>query len=438
MASSEFSPAVCKAVEERASQLWELSKYIWSNPELAYQEVKAHDRMTGFLEEMGFKVQRKYLLDTAFRAEALAPGGKDGPTVCLMAEYDALPGIGHGCGHNLIAEAAMGACSGRHRGYEKVRHRPGQEWPTCLHVQRACMSNEPACPTSLHVQRACMSNEPLVVLGTPAEEGAGGKVLLLEKGAFKDVDAALMAHPGCQDALKVHFNARRQVKVRYEGKAVHASHSPWNGVNAQDAAVAAYINLSLVRQHTNPAAKVLGVVEQFGAQANVISESSNLIYHIRAPDGAQKDSLVARAEKGFQAAAKATGCGIDLELGMEYNEVIHNDALTETYRKHGEALGAVFADANPGVDLRTGGSTDAGNVSYVLPTLHPIFDIGAWVMPHTNAFAEAAGAEAAHRAVLRVAKALALTALDLMSDPALMTRVRSDFAAWKVTHVPSK
>ncbi|KAH7941559.1 hypothetical protein HPB49_014895 [Dermacentor silvarum] len=396
MASSEFSPAVCKAVEERASQLWELSKYIWSNPELAYQEVKAHDRMTGFLEEMGFKVQRKYLLDTAFRAEALAPGGKDGPTVCLMAEYDALPGIGHGCGHNLIAEAAMGACSGRHRGYEKVRHRPGQE------------------------------------------EGAGGKVLLLEKGAFKDVDAALMAHPGCQDALKVHFNARRQVKVRYEGKAVHASHSPWNGVNAQDAAVAAYINLSLVRQHTNPAAKVLGVVEQFGAQANVISESSNLIYHIRAPDGAQKDSLVARAEKGFQAAAKATGCGIDLELGMEYNEVIHNDALTETYRKHGEALGAVFADANPGVDLRTGGSTDAGNVSYVLPTLHPIFDIGAWVMPHTNAFAEAAGAEAAHRAVLRVAKALALTALDLMSDPALMTRVRSDFAAWKVTHVPSK
>ncbi|XP_050036442.2 xaa-Arg dipeptidase-like isoform X1 [Dermacentor andersoni] len=321
-----------------------------------------------------------------------------------MAEYDALPDIGHGCGHNLIAEAAMGAAVAALEAMKKFGTVRGK----------------------------------LVVLGTPAEEGAGGKVLLLEKGAFKDVDAALMAHPSCQDTLKLRVNARRQVNVRYEGKAAHAAHSPWKGVNAQDAAVAAYINLALMRQHINPAARVLGVVKQCGGQANVISESSSLVCHIRAPDDAEKHSLVARAEKGFQAAAKATGCGIDLELGLEYKEVIHNEALVETYRKHSEALGAVFADADPGVTLRTAGSTDVGNVSYVLPAMHPSFDIGAPSMIHTKAFAEAAATDRAHRSALRVAEALALTALDLMSDAGLMARVRSDFATWKNSRVPSK
>ncbi|KAL1480046.1 hypothetical protein MTO96_051366 [Rhipicephalus appendiculatus] len=314
-----------------------------------------------------------------------------------MAEYDALPDIGHGCGHNLIAEAAMGAAVGVTEAMKKFNTIHGK----------------------------------LVVMGTPAEESAGGKVLLLEKGAFKDIDAALMAHPGPRDLLKL--------DVRYEGKAAHGSGSPWKGLNAQDAAVAAYINLSMLRQHTKPADRILGVVKQFGERPNVISESSKLLYHIRAPNDAEKDALVARAVKCFQAAARATGCGIDLEKGMEYKELIHNEALVETYRKHGEAFGLSFADAAPGVTLRTGGSTDAGNVSYVLPTLHPGFGIGGGsAMPHTRAFAEAAATDVAHRATLRVAETLALTALDLMSDPELMARARSDFETWKATRAPSK
>lgn len=405
MASTDFLPAVYKAVEESASQLRELSMDLWNNPELAYKEVKSHDRLARFLEERGLNVQRKYLLDTAFRAEVVAPGGDNGPTVCLMAEYDALPDIGHGCAHNLIAEAAMGAAVGVVETMKKF--------------------------DTIHGK--------LVVLGTPAEESAGGKVLLLEKGAFKDVDAALMAHPGRQDALKVHFNARRQMNVRYERQAAHGSHSPWKGVNAQDAAIAAYINLSFLRQHTKPSARILGVVKQFGERPDGMSESSKLIYHIRAPSGAEKDLLVARAEKCFQAAAKATGCAVEVEKGIEYKEVIHNEALVETYRKHGEALGVSFKDAAPGVTIRTGSSTDAGNVSYVLPTLHPSFAIGSGsAFAHTRAFAEAAATEGAHQAALRVAKALALTALDLMSNPEVMARARSDFNTWKATREPSK
>ncbi|KAL3197973.1 hypothetical protein MRX96_044552 [Rhipicephalus microplus] len=364
MAGADYSPAVCKAVDESASQLRQLSMDLWNNPELAFKEVKSHDLLTRFLEERGLKVQRKYLLDTAFRAEAVAPGKNNGPTVCLMAEYDALPEIGHGCGHNLIAEASMGAAVG---------------------VTEA------------------MKNFNTI----------GGKLV---------------------DGLKMHVNARRQLNVRYEGKAAHGSDSPWEGSNAQDAAVAAYINMSMLRQHTKPADRILGVVKQFGERANVTSESSKLVYHVRAPKDTEKDALVARAEKCFQAAARATGCGIDIDKGMEYKELIHNEALIETYRKYGEALGVSFADALPGVTIRTGGSTDAGNVSYVLPTLHASFGIGGGgsAVHHTRAFAKAAATDDAHQAALRVAKILALTALDLMSDPELVARARSDFEAWKV------
>ncbi|XP_037275459.2 xaa-Arg dipeptidase-like isoform X2 [Rhipicephalus microplus] len=407
MAGADYSPAVCKAVDESASQLRQLSMDLWNNPELAFKEVKSHDLLTRFLEVRGLKVQRNYLLDTAFRAEAVAPGKNDGPTVCLMAEYDALPEIGHGCGHNLIAEASMGAAVGVTEAMKNFNTIGGK----------------------------------LVVLGTPAEESAGGKVLLLEKGAFKDIDVALMAHPGLQDGLKMHVNARRQLNVRYEGKAAHGSDSPWEGLNAQDAAVAAYINMSMLRQHTKPADRILGVVKQFGERANVTSESSKLVYHVRAPKDTEKDALVARAEKCFQAAARATGCGIDIDKGMEYKELIHNEALIETYRKYGEALGVSFADALPGVTIRTGGSTDAGNVSYVLPTLHASFGIGGGgsAVHHTRAFAKAAATDDAHQAALRVAKILALTALDLMSDPELVARARSDFETWKVARgAPSK
>ncbi|KAK8777687.1 hypothetical protein V5799_028966 [Amblyomma americanum] len=307
MATSEYSTAVEDTVEGNAAELWELSMCLWSHPELALKERKAHHLLTGFLEKWGFKVHRHHHLETAFRAEAVAPGGADGPTVALMAEYDALPDIGHGCGHNLIAEAAMGAAIAVMDAMKKFSNVRGK----------------------------------LVVIGTPGEEGAGGKVLLLEKGAFADVDAALMAHPGFRDVLKAYFNSRRQLDVQYEAKAPHAPESPWVGPNAQDAAVAAYVNLSLLRQHITPASRILGVAKQLGSHASVVPESSRLVYQLRAPNQEERSSLVKRAQGAFQAAALATGCRVTIERGMEYKELIHNDALLQTYRKHAEAMGAV-------------------------------------------------------------------------------------------------
>ncbi|KAH7972672.1 hypothetical protein HPB52_015003 [Rhipicephalus sanguineus] len=175
---------------------------------------------------------------------------------------------------------------------------------------------------------------------------------------------------------------------------------------------------------------------QFGVRPNVISETSKLLYHIRAPSDDEKNVLVARATKCFQAAALATGCEIDLEKGVEYKELIHNEALVETYKKHGEALGKKRFAPWCRTRRRVHGRR---NVSYVLPTMHPSFDIGGGsAMPHTRAFAEAAATEGAHLAALRVAKALALTALDLMSDPELMARAQSDFKAWKESRASPK
>lgn len=402
MASSEYSPVVEDTVEGNAAELWELSASLWSHPELALHEKKAHDLLTGFLEKRGFKIQRSYHLDTAFRAEAIAPGGTDGPTVALMAEYDALPDIGHGCGHNLIAEASVGAAIAVMDAMKKFSKVRGK----------------------------------LVVMGTPGEEGAGGKVLLLEKGAFQDIDAALMAHPASRDVLKAYFNSRRQLDVQYEAKAAHASDSPWVGPNAQDAAVAAYVNLSLLRQHIAPASRILGFVKELGSHVNVVPQSSKLVYQLRAPNQEERISLVKRARSAFEAAALATGCQVTMERGMEYKELVHNDTLLQTYRKHAEALGVSFVDVTKNIVARTGSSTDAGSVSYALPTLHPLFAVTK-VRPHSRSFTESAGAEGAQKATRRTAKALALTALDLMSDPTLMAQVRKDFETWKNAQAPS-
>ncbi|XP_077490462.1 xaa-Arg dipeptidase-like [Amblyomma americanum] len=393
----DFLPLVDRAVERHGENLWALSRFLWANPELALEEFKAHDELCGLLERHGFVVHRRHLLETAFRAEFNAPGGTEGPTVAIMAEYDALPSIGHACGHNLIAESTIGAA---------------------LAVMEA-------------MQTTYAVRGKLVVLGTPAEENCGGKEMLLQRGAFKDIDVAMMAHPSVEDTLRPNVVARTKTTVHFRGKTAHAAVCPWEGVNALDAAVASYVNISLLRQHLKPSSRIHGTIMESGSYPNIIPESSKLVYNIRGETVSELNELVGKAESCFRAAAQATGCTMTMESGMQYKDLVHNTVLAKLYRKHGHTLGLTFTDDDMGRVAFLGAATDAGNVSHELPTLHPSFAIPSTAGNHTRPYAQAANSPEAQAPTRRAAKLLALTALDLLTDPALLAQVKREFSERK-------
>lgn len=395
MSAADLQEAVYRAVDKNAADLCRVSRFLWENPELALQEVKGHQWLTDFLEARGFNVTRHFLLDTAFKAEYVAPGGSDGPTVAFLAEYDALPDVGHACGHNLIAENAIGAA---------------------IAVQEAMKAFKSI-------------RGKVVVLGTPAEESCGGKQLLVDKGALEGIDAAIMCHPGRRDVLRLAFTATQQMVIRFKGKAAHAAASPWEGLNALDAAVASYLNISLLRQQVKPTSKIQGIIVHGGTYPNIIPEESELKYHVRAPTTDELVDVVRRVENCFHGAAQATGCTVEIERGIVYKHVIQNAAIARTYRKHAQALGFEFQDADMAEQPPTGASTDCGNVSHCIPTAHPVYSLGSGARNHTRGFAEDANSEAAQEPTLRVSKALALAALDLLTDPELLDEARKEFAA---------
>lgn len=398
--AADLKEFVHSVVESSSQDLRELSRFVWEHPELEFNEVQCHDWLTDFLERRGFAVTRSYLLDTAFRAEFEAPGGTEGPCIALLCEYDALPDIGHACGHNLIAEASVGAA---------------------LAVREALMSN-----TDIRGK--------LVVLGTPAEETGCGKELLIRKGALKGLDAALMAHPCPSDILTIQYSASQQLRFHFKGKAAHAGATPWEGVNALDAAVAAYTNVSLLRQQLKPNTLIHGVITEGGKYPNVIPEKTEMVFTIRAQDAQGLIDLRPRAEACFRAAADATGCSLDIERKPAYMNVVQNSVIAETYRKHAHAFGVSFLDDVVKNIPPSGGCTDCGNVSYRVPTIHPLFALGAHEgsVNHTRGFTAVANAADSQPPTLRVAKILALTALDLLCDAELLREAKREFAALKL------
>lgn len=392
-----FGKIVNNVIEGKSVDFWTLSRFIWEHPELALREETAHLKLSEFLEQREFKVQRNYLLNTAFRAEFDAPGGTDGPTIAFLCEYDALPEIGHACGHNLIAELAVAAA---------IAVRDAMKFSHALRGK-------------------------VVVLGTPGEENCGGKQMLIDKGAFEDIDIALMSHPFPYEALRTGFTARQQVTVRFRGRSAHAAESAYKGLNALDAAVASYMNISLLRQQIKSTSRVHGVILRAGTYPNLIPESSELSYHIRAVCLAELEELVSRVEGCFRAAALATGCVLNLEWGIRYKNLVHNIALTEVYRKHGLALGVEYLDADMKEVVPTGAATDAGNVSHCIPTLHTVYAVGNGVRNHTRGFAEMAGTIDAQAPTRRTAKVLAHTAIELFCDPDLVQKIKDEFAEWR-------
>ncbi|MEU4065073.1 M20 family metallopeptidase [Streptomyces wedmorensis] len=365
-----------------------LSHALHADPELAYEEHRAARRITDLVERAGFDVTREaYGLPTAFRATA----GTGDLVVAICAEYDALPGIGHACGHNVNGSASVAAA-----------------------LALAPLADDLGLTVAL--------------LGTPAEESGGGKVDMLRAGAFDDVAAAMMVHAAPQDAVGLTTLAISSLSVAYRGVPAHAAAMPHRGVNAADAMMIAQVAIAAHRQQMVPGAVVSGIVTSAGDAANVIPDRATATYDVRAGSSEELAELQARVRACFEAGALATGAELLLEtVGNDYADLRQDLAMGRSYQAAAEALGRTVLPDDPGL---RGGSTDMGNVSHLVPTIHPSigYDCGDTIMHHPD-FTRYGTTAAADLAVLDGGLAMAWTAIDLATDPAQRARLLERRAA---------
>jgi amidohydrolase len=379
---------VCEEVDRLADRLVDTSRQIHAHPELNYEEVFAHDLLTAVLDDEGLSPRRQaYGVATAF--EALA--GRTGPDVAVLCEYDALPGLGHACGHNVIAAAGLGAG-----------------------LAAAVVAEE--------------AGGRVRILGTPAEEGGGGKVAMGRQGAFDGLAAAMMVHPADIDLIRMDCIAVEQMRVRFQGRAAHAAAAPHEGRNALDAAVLGYVNVAALRQHILPRERIHGVFTRAGDVANIVPAETEMLWMVRSPTMASLQPLKQRVVACIEASAHATGCSCTAEWeGYPYADMIDNGPLVQTYVANAARVGRQVVDPSA-VGRPVVGSTDMGNVSYLVPSIHPMIKVADDGVPiHTAEFALAAGSEQGDRAVIDGAKAMAMTVVDLWCSASLRSAVEADF-----------
>jgi amidohydrolase len=376
-----------EVIRSVSGEMRELSMFIHDHPELNFREYEAHKRLTGYLEDKGFAVTRSaYGMDTAFEAVA----GSGSPRIAVLCEYDALPGIGHACGHNLIA--ISGIATGL-----ALKETLGEGGGT------------------------------VVVLGTPAEEGGGGKVVMIEEGAFGDIDAAMMVHPSPGDGAYANVIAIQTCEIEYHGKNAHAAAAPWDGVNALDAMVMAYNGISVLRQQMRGTDRVHGVITDGGMKPNIIPDRTAGEFYIRARNRAELEELKRKVVACFEAAATATGCTLELRwTGRAYDDMRTNEVMAERYIANASDLG-IWLPSKEQSRNAAPASTDMGNVSYAVPSIHPFFGIPATSGNHTAGFTEAAASEEGHEAAVQAATLMAMTALDLYNEPDLLNQAKDEF-----------
>ncbi|OGL17513.1 MAG: hypothetical protein A3F92_16675 [Candidatus Rokubacteria bacterium RIFCSPLOWO2_12_FULL_71_22] len=386
-----LKPKVAGAVDRLADELEALSHRIHDTPELAFKEEKAHAWLTEFLARHGARVERGVGgLPTAFRATI--EGASPGPTIAIMAEYDALPGIGHACGHNAIATAGTGAGAALAAGLGTLPF-PGR----------------------------------VVVIGTPAEEGGAGKVKLMEAGVFKDVDAAMMIHGRCGTQVWRPSLGIVKATAEFHGKATHASSWPWRGVNALNAVIQLFVGLDQMRQQLRPDARVHGIIVKGGEQPNIIPEYTRADFYLRALSKDYCAELLRRFRGCAEGAAAATGCRVEITVDPIVHDPLRpNPTMAGLFEKN---LALIDFPVDPDDGEAGYGSTDCGNVSQALPTIHPYIRISPDGVPgHSREFAEWARSPLARAGIVAGAKALALTALDLLASPEKLAAAKQDFA----------
>jgi len=387
----QLKDEVCAAVDAMRDELLRISRAIHAKPELAFEEREAAALLVEALRGAGLDVaDGSHGLETAFAAE-FGPDGS--PCVALLAEYDALPGMGHACGHNLIATAGVGAGLALAGLGERL---PGR----------------------------------VRVLGTPAEEHGCGKELMAREGALDGVDAALMMHPAGVNLANMPCIAMAELEIVYHGQSAHASAMPERGINALDAMMLAYQGVAALRQHIAADERVHGIVTDGGQAPNVVPERSAGRFYVRAANFENLEPLKRRVEACFRAGAEATGCEVEILWGVaDYRDILFNEPLAAAFQANAEALGRRFFPWDK-LPASLSGSTDLGNLSYRLPSIHPMLQASPiHVTIHNPEFAKWAGSEMGDEAALDGAKALAMTALDYFADASLRERARAIFEA---------
>lgn len=385
MTIEELRSDLCRSVERRGKRLIELSRAIHANPELAFEEFTSSRLIAEAASEAGLEVRKEaYGLETALATEF----GEGSAVVGILSEYDALPNIGHACGHNVIAAAGLGAAMALHDLGDRL---PGRvRW-----------------------------------LGTPAEERGCGKEIMARHGAFDGLCAAMMVHPAGVDAKSVRTSCIAQVEVEFTGRAAHAAVNAHGGLNAVDAAVGAYQALAALRQHLPPGDMFNGIISNGGAAPNIVPDKASLTYFVRSPDSRRLAALKKRFETAMRAGALGAGCEVEIRWARaDYLNYKGNAPLADTYMMYAKALGREFF---PVEQLPVGG-TDMGNVSHRVPALHPLISAAPMnVFIHDAEFARWAASQMGDEAVIDGAKALAMTALDVLADEKLRMRIYEDF-----------
>ena len=375
------------SVELQRQQLIQLSLNIHDNPELGFEEEKASAWLTSYLEENGFHVERGIAdLATAFQAAY----GSGSPRIALLAEYDALPKIGHGCGHNIIATSAVGAAVASKSIIDQL-------------------------------------GGSVVVLGTPGEEVFGGKVDMVKAGTFKEMDVAMIVHPNLRNMVDIQALACSSLEVEFFGRPAHAAAQPYKGINALDAMILAFTSINSLRQHIRSEARIHGIITDGGEAPNIVPAHSAAVFLIRALDNEYLAELKEKVLNCFTGASIASGTRLEYKWrDRSYAPMKNNAALARLFKQNLESLGRHVEAFDPRFGF---GSTDMGNVSQVVPSIHPTIAIASSeVLIHTPEFASAAASEAGHEGLIDAAKAMAMTVADVL-QPGMIDKIRQEFCS---------
>jgi len=380
--------AEVKSIKER---LWEINDYIYHNPELGDEEFKAVEKLTSLLSEHSFKVEigienRK----TAFKA--VYDSNLKGPVVAFLCEYDALPGIGHGCGHDMIGTISAGAAIALSKVIGKVGGK-------------------------------------IEVYGTPAEETNGAKIDMAQQGVFENVDVAMMMHPYGKTCKSGPALAMEALQFEFTGRSSHAASSPENGINALDAVILMFNGVNALRQHVTSDVRIHGIISEGGKAANIVPDKAVAKFYVRAPKKSYLKEVIQKVKNIASGAALMTGASLEVSLyESPFDDMNTNENLSESFNENLRMLGIM--DINPSENI---GSLDMGNVSYIVPAIHPLLGIGNPDLDlHTKEMAKATITEPAHNSLIIGAMALACTGYDVITSSDLLSKIKKEFAQSKI------